>query len=92
MKTKEDWYLVSANNIVENGGQTLMQSFNNSLYHALSTVYHDYNWLEWKFKYLPSDFWNDKDLHDKYFEWLGSELRIKIIEDWYNVKVIFSIC
>ena len=56
----------------------------NSHINLIKSAYPNYNWLPWKFKYIPQDFWNDKNNTNEYVDWLSKKLNIKSMEDWYK--------
>ena len=87
-KTMEDWYNISLNKFYDNQGGGLIQIYYNtspSLF--VKTIFPDYEWLEWKFLVCPQNFWDDKNNHIRYAEWLGKKLGYKSMEDWYKVFI-----
>jgi hypothetical protein len=51
-------------------------------------IYPDYSWKAFMFKGgVPKGYWNSLSNQREYFDWLGSQLGIKTLDDWYNVKV-----
>lgn len=54
MKTMEDWYQVTQQQVIDRGGYSLLKSFNNSFVQAITSIYSDYNWMIWKFKRVPA--------------------------------------
>lgn len=51
------------------------------------TVFSDYEWLPWKFNTVPKGFWDDKENVKKYMNWLGNQLNVNTMEDWYRVTM-----
>jgi hypothetical protein len=51
----EDWYQVTVQDVVDNGGQGLLAKYGGSLIKALSSVYTEHNWKSYKF-YNPHQF------------------------------------
>ena len=84
-KNMEDWYNINVKILHKNDGYGPIQFYNNSLIQLLKSVYPEYNWIEWKFTCVPTNFWEDKKNHRKYADWLGIELGYKTMEDWYKV-------
>ena len=46
----------------------------------------EYKWLPWKFDTVPHRFWEDINNVKRYVQWLGDQLNIKTMEDWYQVS------
>lgn len=59
--------------------------YDSSLSKALTSLYPQHTWRAWKFSQVPSKFWCTKDNQLRYFAWLGEQLNIKNLDDWYNV-------
>ena len=86
-KNMEDWYNINGKIIRENHGISLLSHhYQDSPIRLLKSVYPKYNWIDWKFGHAPNGFWEDKENHKKYTDWLGIELGYKNIEDWYNIS------
>ena len=51
----------------------------------LITLFPEFEWLLWKFKQVPTGFWDDIQNQKKYIEWLRIQLNITRIEEWYNI-------
>jgi hypothetical protein len=83
--TMEDWYKVIGDTFIQNNGLGLLQIYNGSATLLLLSIYPDYKWLVWKFVYVPTGYWDNKDNRKVYTEWLKINLNIKTMEDWYNV-------
>ena len=47
-----------------------------------------YEWLPWKFRTVPFNYWNNKENHLLYMNWLSKQLNIKNMEDWYKVTAL----
>jgi hypothetical protein len=79
-------------NFVDVGGMTLVHVYyHKSVPLLLSTMYPEYNWLPWKFQQTPKNFWSDINNQRKFVEWVGKELKIKDMCDWYNVTLKVTI-
>ena len=85
-KNKSDWYSITINEIRNYGGSGLLNKYNNSLQHALKSIYPNYEWIPWKFQ-TSKNFWSNIENQRKYFNWLSNQLNIKSNEDWYNIKI-----
>ena len=83
----EDWYNVTLNDFTNNGGWKLVNLYDNSHIKLIMSIYNEYDWLPWKFNSVPKGYWEDKQNQLKYMNWLANEIKIKTMEDWYNVNV-----
>ena len=71
---------------LENSGTTLLVSkYNYSLPNLLQNVYPDYTWLPWKFAQTPKHYWDLVQNQRKFMDWIGNNLGIKNMSDWYNI-------
>ena len=52
----------------------------------LSNVYHNFEWLPWKFDNCPSTYWDNKENQIKYMEWVREQLHYKEMNDWYKIQ------
>jgi very-short-patch-repair endonuclease len=88
--TAEHWYNITNKIIESNKGSGLIKNYNNSPILFVKTVvkliYVDYEWLEWKFKCVPQNYWDDIDNHKIYAIWLGNVLGYTEPEQWYNIS------
>jgi len=84
-KSFEDWYNITHRDIIKHGGRALLSYYNNSPMNAVLSIYRDFDWLVWKFNFVPIDFWKEKKNQRKYFDWVGKQLGFKSFEDWYNI-------
>jgi very-short-patch-repair endonuclease len=84
-ETMEDWYKLNIDIIRDHNVGGLLSKYSSSHIALLISVYPEYKWLEWKFKYTSNQFWHDTDNHKEYAAWLMDELKYTKIEDWYNV-------
>eukprot|EP01114_Cavostelium_apophysatum_P021400 TRINITY_DN7453_c0_g1_i1.p1 TRINITY_DN7453_c0_g1~~TRINITY_DN7453_c0_g1_i1.p1 ORF type:complete len:488 (-),score=137.23 TRINITY_DN7453_c0_g1_i1:47-1510(-) len=88
IKTYEDWYKLSAQQVIQNGGAGLLASYYaNSISTAVSSVYPEYRWKMWKFEKAPAGFWDDKRNQREFMDDLASALELNSREDWYRVTV-----
>lgn len=82
--TMEDWYKCDTRTLCQHDKSAL--TYIRSIPRILKKVYPDYNWCEWKFKTSTRGFWENKDNHRRYMDWLFNELGYSDIEDWYKIK------
>lgn len=86
LKKPEDWYTVNQSQVYECGGiSLLLTKYGASLPKALITVYPNVPWKVWLFRHHPHGMWNELSTRKQYFDWLGEQLGIKNLEEWYNV-------
>lgn len=83
----DDWYSVTGESIIKNGGQTFLKRHGNSPSRALMNAYPDHHWIMWKFNRVPAKYWESKAHQKEFVEWLGKELNYKCLHDWYGVKM-----
>jgi hypothetical protein len=86
----QDFYSVSFEQIKDKNGASAMRCYNDSLYNALCSVYPEYKWNIWNFEYfsVPNGFWCEKENQRSYLNWIGEELGISEMDDWYNVTTV----
>ena len=84
--TMEDWYNISVKSIHNNYGCGLLRYYNGSNIELVTSMYPEHNWIIWKFKYVTNNYWQNKENHTKYIEWLGKELGYTTMEDWYKIS------
>lgn len=86
IKTEEDWYKLKQSDVKNKGGGGLIVlHYGGSMFRALSTIFPEHKWQPWRFDVTPAGFWDDIDNQRRFFEWLGSELNIHQLDDWYNI-------
>lgn len=81
----DGWYEVSVRDVSREGGRKILRRFGDSLSDMLVTVYPDHEWEPWKFKGVPKGFWDERENQRRFGDWLGKQLGIKELGDWYNV-------
>lgn len=85
-KSMDDWYKLRQRDILKNGGAHLNE-FVVSPSKALRTVYPDHNWTLWKFHFVPLRYWEDISNLRSFFDWVGTQLEYKQMEDWYSISL-----
>src|SRR4051812_46748803 len=85
VKSMEDWYKITREDIVANGGSTLLSKYRDSPFKLITSTYPDHEWLPWKFQNVPKGYWADKSNERKFLDWLHGALRFKDMEDWYKI-------
>ena len=75
------------NKEIENrGGKELLKHYKHP-YELLSALYPEQEWLPWKFETPPTHYWKSTDNQRKFVEWVGKQLNIKEMKDWYHVSI-----
>lgn len=87
LKTYEDWYQMSKNDINKGGGHGLMKHYGNSFTKALRNVYPQHMWQVWRFKMVSKGFWDDKENVFEFMEYCRKELKVSMMEQWYNIGI-----
>ncbi len=75
------------------GGGLLTSKYNSSAMLLITTIFSEYEWLPWKFKCCPLHYWDDKNNHKLFMNWVANQLNVKEMNDWYKVtgKVFFKL-
>lgn len=82
----EDYYGIRTDDFKQNhGGGALLHCWNSSAVTAVMDTFPDHDWKEWLFVSCPRSFWKQPKNHRRYIEWLGEELGVKELDDWYGV-------
>lgn len=82
----DDWYGIRKADFVRAGGSTvLVNHFGGSLMEALKFVYPAHQWHPWRRDTVPKSFWTKKENVHQFLEWLGNQVGIQKLEDWYSV-------
>jgi hypothetical protein len=85
IQEKDDWYKVTRAAIKKVGGAALLEHYSQSLFHMLKALALEHEWLEWKFAHTNRGYWNSMDNQRKYLDWLGKQLGVSELSDWYDV-------
>jgi len=87
----DDWYNISFKDIERSGGAALTKQYNFSPSKALQSVYPEHNWMSWRFKTTPQGYLEklSKDPAEakKLIDWVGMQVSVKQLEDWYRVSM-----
>ena len=75
VKKPEDWYKIPHEEVRKLGGITLIKLYG-SLSEFIMKMYPEYPWNVFKFQRLPNFFWNDKNNHIKFVNYLLEELNV----------------
>eukprot|EP01120_Amphizonella_sp_Union-15-10_P000282 TRINITY_DN10305_c0_g1_i2.p1 TRINITY_DN10305_c0_g1~~TRINITY_DN10305_c0_g1_i2.p1 ORF type:complete len:363 (+),score=45.01 TRINITY_DN10305_c0_g1_i2:81-1169(+) len=86
LKSYEAWYDIRKQEITLRGGHGLLKHHNSSPLNALKSIFPEYDWIPWKLKSSPLNYWSNKVNRRKLFDWIGSELGFRSYDDWYESK------
>lgn len=82
-----DIYRLTHEDVKRNRGGGVAGSYwRASLIEGVKECFPQYDWKEWLFVNAPREFWKDKKNHHRYMQWLGEQLGIRSVEDWYSVS------
>lgn len=92
IKSMDDWYNVHTRDISsKEGTSVLLMQYNNSVSRMLQAAYPAHPWQLWRFKKVPKDYWtnvkNNETELKQVLEWVGNQLSIKELDDWYRVSL-----
>lgn len=82
----DDWYKLSLKEIQEKGGSTLAVKYENSPSKLMQSVYPQHPWILHKFR-VTKGYWDKKENQEQFMAWMGKELGVKQMEDWYKVTM-----
>eukprot|EP01122_Echinamoeba_exundans_P014237 TRINITY_DN6400_c0_g1_i1.p1 TRINITY_DN6400_c0_g1~~TRINITY_DN6400_c0_g1_i1.p1 ORF type:complete len:587 (+),score=60.56 TRINITY_DN6400_c0_g1_i1:68-1762(+) len=82
------WYDISARQISSAGGSRLITLHGGSPVQLLRTVYPEHHWKAWRFKQVPSGFWDkiDDTSLRQYLDEISQELGLLDLNAWYRVS------
>ena len=81
----QDIYGLTHEDVKRNHGGGLANLYwRASLVVGIKECFPQYDWKEWLFVMAPVKFWKDKRNHRRYMQWLGEQLGVRRIEDWYH--------
>lgn len=81
----EDWYSITTKELDQNGGNYLLQKFNDSPCDLVQSTFPEHNWKIWMFDRVPNGFWKNKESQRIFMNWLGKHLGYTVMDDWYNI-------
>eukprot|EP01118_Nematostelium_gracile_P016455 TRINITY_DN6819_c0_g1_i1.p1 TRINITY_DN6819_c0_g1~~TRINITY_DN6819_c0_g1_i1.p1 ORF type:complete len:345 (+),score=60.30 TRINITY_DN6819_c0_g1_i1:359-1393(+) len=83
----EDWYNVSAKQIIKNGLGWLLQKYNGSPMKLITSIMKEHSWDLFKFSRKPRGTWNDMESQRKFLNLLAQKFKIQKMEDWYHIGI-----
>jgi hypothetical protein len=82
-----EWQNVSYQTVVAYKGGGVLANYGNSIFKALNAVYPEMNFKSWQFAKAPNSFWEDDANQREYLEYIGKQLNVNIMEDWYKITM-----
>jgi hypothetical protein len=70
--------------IAKIGGSGIMAKYGNSVVKMLENLFPGQEWLPWKYN-CPKEFWGNVNNQRKYLDWLGIQINVKEMSDWYKI-------
>jgi hypothetical protein len=89
-KQMEDWYLITKEQILENGGAGILSKHNNSPSEMVMSVYNQHQWELSKFLFKKGNSDDHCDTSENrilMIKYLAKQLHIIDLEDWYRVSL-----
>jgi len=80
-----DWYRIFHQDIVDYGGIGILTKYDGSPSKMLQSVYPEHNWNIYKFDKVPYGHWESMENQKKFMDWLGVELGVTEMQDWYKI-------
>eukprot|EP01122_Echinamoeba_exundans_P013866 TRINITY_DN6123_c0_g1_i2.p1 TRINITY_DN6123_c0_g1~~TRINITY_DN6123_c0_g1_i2.p1 ORF type:complete len:408 (-),score=47.96 TRINITY_DN6123_c0_g1_i2:418-1641(-) len=89
MKSLEDWYSIKIGQLeTKYSMRPVLERYSRSLSRALSSLYPDHSWEEWRFnRKTPRGFWNDVKNQRRFLQSVGKKIGVVSMEDWYRVEL-----
>jgi hypothetical protein len=82
----EDWTKINYAQLAAHGLDWVLKEYGFSPLRMLKGVFPEHEWIPWATR-VPRGFWHNFENHKWYCEWLGAELGIKELDQWYSVPV-----
>jgi hypothetical protein len=86
-KNLDDFYNISSDEIYQSGGKGLLEKmWGGSLWKTLQFLHPNHTWLPWRFtQNVPKGYWDKQEHQQSFFTWLGGQLGMNHMDDWYRV-------
>jgi hypothetical protein len=81
-------YDITGDMICSNYGDSVLTNiYNGSPIDFITSVYPEYEWVEWKFNRPRQGYWDNEKNHNIFASWLGKQLGYTKPEDWYKISI-----
>jgi hypothetical protein len=87
IKTQEDIYSINETEMHKLVKMFFPAKKLYSLARAMSILFPEFEWHEWRFQRCNRGFWDNQKNHRMYFDWVADELCIEKQNDWYNFTI-----
>src|SRR5690348_15534624 len=78
----DDWYSVTQDQIIENGGGGLLDHFKGSPFRLIQSVYPEHRWEVDKMRKKPPGYWNIQENQKGFMDNLRRKLGFTSMDDW----------
>lgn len=82
-KSLDDWYTVTSKTLRSYGARGLLIDYTN-LFEALQQIYPEHNWNIFKYKPIPSSYFQESTFRLQFFSYIEKELNIQNPNCWYK--------
>lgn len=95
----DDWLHIKKEDIVKNGGRSVLNRCGSSLLRMVCSVFLEHNWESSSLFRRPNVYWEEEKVRKEFMDSLGKKLGYSRMEDWYRVtnyrrmlSLILDIC
>jgi len=81
----EQWYSITNAQLAKFKGYSVLVKYNHNIPAALAHSYPEHTFLPWLFRKVPRRFWDDANNLKATMTWVGEQLGLKSMDDWYSV-------
>src|ERR1700722_3211815 len=81
-----DWYNITACDIINGGGSGLLNKYGNSPSKLIMSIYSNHEWKQSNFN-KQIGYWDNEENQLKFLNELGKQLEFNQMNDWYNITV-----
>ena len=85
IKKPTDWYGIRHRDFLDNHGYGFVNCYDNYI-DAIKQNQPKFDWCEWLFPQVPTNFWYDPANRHRYMKWLGKRLGFRKTTDWYGLS------
>ena len=78
----EDWYRLTTQMVLENGGASLLFHHSGSPQAALKFAFPEHKWQPWLFENRAKNLFDDQNILKEYIESIGQSLHVNDLTDW----------
>lgn len=86
VRTTDQWYGVTTQQMIEHHGHTLLATKGYSILNVLREYLPNHDWKPWLFERVPVGFWETAENRHAYLVWLGETLGYSRPSDWYEIE------